>query len=162
VLARFRCLSLVAKELTDGIIEFIPSDTCFRCSDAKVAYGLMAEARSGGKAVSGRIFLLRSVFSPKTLSLPTIRLWGTRQRKQATDGKSKERNGLQTKRSIDASSVSRSFFFLVTCLLLSQFIGQTANCAPSRKSDGGLSVGGAVAVKQHLLYVRLAIENLAA
>ena len=71
------------------------------------------------------------------------------------DGKSKERNDLQTKRNLDASSVSRSFFFL-----LFQFIGQTANCAPSRKSGGGLSVGGAVAVKQHLLYVRLAIENL--
>ena len=37
------------------------------------------------------------------------------------------------------------------CPLLPRPIGQTANCAPSRKSDGRLSVGGAVAVKQHLL-----------
>lgn len=70
-----RCLFLflVAEEAPDGIIEFIPSDARSRCSDAKVAHGLMAEARSGGRAVSGRIFLLRSVFSPKTLPLPTIR-----------------------------------------------------------------------------------------
>jgi hypothetical protein len=51
----------------------------------------MAAARSGGRAVSGRIFLLRSVFSPKTLSLPAIRLKNIRQRKQATGGKSEER-----------------------------------------------------------------------
>jgi len=53
---------------------------------------LMAVARSGGKAVSGRIFLLRSVFSPKTLPLPAIRSKGIRQRKQATDGKSEDIN----------------------------------------------------------------------
>ena len=29
----------VAEEATDGIIEFIPSGTCSRCSDAKVAHG---------------------------------------------------------------------------------------------------------------------------
>ena len=69
MLVMSRYLFLMTEELTDGIIEFIPSDTCFRCSDAKVAHGLMAGAR-----FSGRIFLLRSVFSPKTLPLPTIRL----------------------------------------------------------------------------------------
>ncbi|MDC2575037.1 hypothetical protein [Bacteroides ovatus] len=31
-----------------------------------------------------------SVFSPKTLPLPTTRIWSIRQRKQATDGKSEE------------------------------------------------------------------------
>ncbi|NDO59129.1 hypothetical protein FMM78_04980 [Bacteroides caecimuris] len=51
----------------------------------------MAAARSGGRAVSGRIFLLWSVFSPKTLSLPATRLKSIRQRKQATGGKSEER-----------------------------------------------------------------------
>ena len=88
---QYPCLFLVAEEATDGIIEFIPSDTRFQCSDAKVAHGLMAEARSGGRDVSGRIFLLRSVFSPKTLPLPTIRSKGIRQRKQATDGKSEDK-----------------------------------------------------------------------
>ncbi|EDN87398.1 hypothetical protein PARMER_01163 [Parabacteroides merdae ATCC 43184] len=51
----------------------------------------MAAARLGGRAVSGGIFLLRSVFSPKTLPLPAIRLKSIRQRKQATDGKSEDR-----------------------------------------------------------------------
>ncbi|WP_298550548.1 hypothetical protein [uncultured Parabacteroides sp.] len=57
---------------------------------------LMAAARSGGKAVSGIIFLLWSVFSPKTLPLPAIRLKGIRKRKQATEGKirrQEKRNG---------------------------------------------------------------------
>lgn len=72
-------------------MRFIPSATRSRCTDAKVAYGLMAAARSGGKAVSGRIFLLRSVFNPKTLPFPAIRKDGIWQRKQATDGKSEER-----------------------------------------------------------------------
>jgi len=63
-----------------------------------------------------------SVFSPKTLPLPAARIWGIRQRKQATDGKSeeKERNGLQTKLNIDASSASRSFFLFAEVPLLSQ------------------------------------------
>ena len=91
MLVRSRCLFPVAEEPTNGIIDSIPSITRSRCSDAKVAYGLMAEARSGGRAVSGRIFLLRSVFCPKILPLPTIRSYGIRQRKQATDGKSEER-----------------------------------------------------------------------
>lgn len=64
-------------------MRFIPSATRSRCTDAKVAYGLMAAARSGGRAVSGGIFLLRSVFNPKTLPLPAIRLKSIRQRKQA-------------------------------------------------------------------------------
>ncbi|MCC2203914.1 hypothetical protein [Parabacteroides distasonis] len=72
-------------------MRFIPPATCSRCSDAKVAHGLMAAARSSGRAVSGRIFLLWSVFSPKTLPLPAIRLKGIRQRKQVTDGKSEDR-----------------------------------------------------------------------
>ncbi|MCR0978928.1 hypothetical protein [Parabacteroides merdae] len=72
-------------------MRFIPSATRSRCTDAKVAYGLMAAARLGGRAVSGGIFLLRSVFSPKTLPLPAIRLKSIRQRKQATDGKSEDR-----------------------------------------------------------------------
>ncbi|WP_368109647.1 hypothetical protein [Bacteroides salyersiae] len=54
---------------------------------------LTATARSGGRAVSGRIFLLRSVFSPKTLPQPATRLKGIRGRKQATDGKSEEKQG---------------------------------------------------------------------
>ena len=36
-------------------------------------------------------------------------------------GKEQKRNGLQTKRSIDTSSVSRSFFLFVESLLLPQY-----------------------------------------
>lgn len=43
--------------------------------------------RSGGCAVSGRIFLFQSVFSPKTFSLSRLYNGCRRQRKQATDGK---------------------------------------------------------------------------
>ena len=74
---------------TDGIVEVHSTSHSFPSgTDAKVAYGLMAAARSGGRAVSGRIFLLRSVFNPKTLPLPATRLKGIRQRKQATGRKS--------------------------------------------------------------------------
>ncbi|WP_233572822.1 hypothetical protein [Parabacteroides sp. CH2-D42-20] len=52
---------------------------------------LDGSGKVGRQAVSGRIFLLRSVFSPKTLPLPAIRLKSIRQRKRATDGKSEDR-----------------------------------------------------------------------
>ena len=70
-----------------------------------------------------------------------------------------ERNGLQTKQDIDASSVSRSFLPRVHC---SAIMGQTANCAPSRKSGCPLSVGGAVSVSQHPFDVRFTVEDFAA
>ncbi|WP_278701055.1 hypothetical protein, partial [Phocaeicola sartorii] len=75
---------------------------------------LDGSGKVGRQAVSGRIFLLRSVFNLKTLPLPAIRLKSIRQRKQATDGnqKKEERSDLQTKRNFDAPSVSRSFLFL--------------------------------------------------
>ncbi|WP_229122353.1 hypothetical protein [Bacteroides uniformis] len=57
----------------------------------KSSVWLDGSSKVGRQAVSGRIFLLRSVFSPKTLPLPAIRLKSIRQRKQATDGKSEER-----------------------------------------------------------------------
>ncbi|MDE7374241.1 MAG: hypothetical protein K2M86_02780 [Odoribacter sp.] len=50
---------------------------------------LLRNARSGGKAVSATIFLLRSVFYPKTLHLSTVRPKGIRQREQATERKQK-------------------------------------------------------------------------
>ncbi|EGF55827.1 conserved domain protein [Bacteroides fluxus YIT 12057] len=45
----------------------------------------MKAKRSGGYAVSGRIFLFQSVFSPKTFSLSRLYNERRRQRKQATD-----------------------------------------------------------------------------
>ena len=91
MLVRSRCLFPVAEEPTNGIIDSIPSDARSRCSDAKVAHGTDGSGKVRRQAVSGRIFLLRSVFSPKTLPLPTIRSKGIRQRKQATDGKSEDK-----------------------------------------------------------------------
>jgi len=52
---------------------------------------LDGSGKVGRQAVSGGIFLLRSVFNPKTLPLPAIRLKSIRQRKQATGGKSEDR-----------------------------------------------------------------------
>jgi len=52
---------------------------------------LDGSGKVGRQSRFGRIFLLRSVFSPKTLPLPATRLKSIRQRKQATDGKSEER-----------------------------------------------------------------------
>ena len=75
--------------------------------------------------------------------------------------KTGKRNGLQTKRDFNAPSVSRSFFFLpeVHC---SAIIGQTANCAPSRKSGCHQSVSGAVAVSQHPFNVGFTVEDFTA
>ena len=75
--------------------------------------------------------------------------------------KKKERNGLQTKQDFDAPSVSRSFLFLpkVRC---SAIIGQTANCAPTRKSCVCQPIGGAVAVSKHPFDVGFTVENFAA
>jgi len=106
-------------------LRFIPSATCSRCTDAKVAHGSDGIGKVGRQSRFGQNLPQTglSVFSPKTLPLPATRLKGIRQRKQVTDGKSEEkieRNGLQTKLNIDASSVSRSFFFFVGMPLLSQ------------------------------------------
>jgi len=60
-------------------------------SDAKIACGFDGRGKVKRQAVSDRIFLLWSVFRPKTLPLPAIRLKSIRQRKQATDGKSEDR-----------------------------------------------------------------------
>jgi len=84
-------------------------------SDPKVACGSdgRGKVRRQGRFGKNLPQTSLSVFSPKTLSLPATRLKSIRQRKQATDGKNRriERNDLQTKQDIGASSVSRSFSF---------------------------------------------------
>lgn len=47
----------------------IPSFAPFLCSSAKVVHQPLKVERSERQAVSGRIFLLRRVFSPKTFPL---------------------------------------------------------------------------------------------
>lgn len=76
-------------------------------------------------------------------------------------GKEQKRNGLQTKRSIDTSSVSRSFFFCRKSIAAAvQGIRQTALL--QEKSSYPLSVGGAVAVIQHPFDVGFTVENFTA
>ena len=60
--------------------------------------------------------------------------------------KKEERNGLQTKRNFDASSVSRSFLFLPL----------------SRKSCACQPIGGAVAVSKHPFDVGFTVEDFTA
>ncbi|MEQ2517741.1 MULTISPECIES: hypothetical protein [Bacteroides] len=72
---------------------FIPSATRSRCSDAKVACGFdgIGKVRRQSRFGQNLPQTSSSVFSPKTLPLPATRLKGIRQRKQATDGKSEEK-----------------------------------------------------------------------
>ncbi|MFG6409559.1 MAG: hypothetical protein K1V92_00645 [Bacteroides acidifaciens] len=73
-------------------MRFIPSATCSRCSDAKVACGFdgIGKVRRQSRFRQNLPQTGWSVFSPKTLPLPSTRLKGIRQRKQATGGKSEE------------------------------------------------------------------------
>jgi len=73
-------------------LSFIPPVTRSRCTDAKVARGLVGSRKVGRQSRFGKNLpqTSLSVFSPKTLPLPATHSWGIRQRKQATDGKSEE------------------------------------------------------------------------
>ena len=73
-------------EGSQGILPFIILLIVSICVIAFLSYYMKAK-RSGGCAVSGRIFLFQSVFSPKTFSLSRLYNGYRRQRKQATDGK---------------------------------------------------------------------------
>ena len=82
----------MAEATTDGIVEVHSVSHSFPMHGCKGSVWLDGSGKvGGGRAVSGRIFLLRSVFNPKTLPLPTIRLKSIRQRKQVTGGKSEDR-----------------------------------------------------------------------
>ncbi|MDB9151222.1 hypothetical protein [Parabacteroides distasonis] len=76
-------------------MRFILSTTRSRCTDAKVACGFDGIGKVGRQSRFGQNLPQTdlSVFSPKTLPLPTTRILGIRQRKQATDGKSEEIEG---------------------------------------------------------------------
>ncbi|NDO60845.1 hypothetical protein E5342_14835 [Parabacteroides distasonis] len=74
--------------ITDGIVEVHSVSHSFPIHGCKGSVWLDGIGKVGRQAVSGRIFLLWSVFGPKTLPLPATRLKSIRQRKQATDGKS--------------------------------------------------------------------------
>ncbi|RHI09232.1 hypothetical protein DW182_08045 [Bacteroides sp. AM16-24] len=144
-------------------MRLIPSVTCSRCTDAKVAHGSDGSGKVRRQSRFGQNLPQTglSVFSPKTLPLPAIRMKGIRQRKQATDGKSEKRNGLQAQRDFDAPSVSRSFLFCRKSIAAA-IMRQTANCAPSRKSCACQPIGGTVAVSKHPFDVGFTIEDFTA
>ncbi|WP_302609915.1 hypothetical protein [uncultured Bacteroides sp.] len=71
----------MAEATTDGIVEVHSVSHSFPMHGCKGSIWLDGSGKVGRQAVSGRIFLLWSVFSPKTLSLPAIRLKSIRQRK---------------------------------------------------------------------------------
>ncbi|WP_270306352.1 MULTISPECIES: hypothetical protein [Bacteroides] len=95
-------------------MRFIPSATRSRCTDAKVVHGLMAAARSGGKPFRAESSSCGAYSTRKPCHcLPhAFRASGNGNKRLAGNQKKEERNGLQTKRNFDASSVSRSFLFL--------------------------------------------------
>ncbi|KAA5443493.1 hypothetical protein F2Y36_09340 [Bacteroides caccae] len=82
-------------------MRFIPSAACSRCSDAKVACGSdgIGKVRQQSRFGQNLPQTGSSVFHPKTLPLPATRILGIRQRKQATSGKSEEREGTAYRRS---------------------------------------------------------------
>lgn len=100
-------------------MRLIPSATRSRCTDAKVAYGLMAAARSGGRAVSAESSSCGAYSTRKPCHcLPhAFRASGNGNKRLAGNQKI-EKNGLQTKQDIGTSSVSHSFFLYVKSPLL--------------------------------------------
>jgi len=90
-LHRLHYLLPASEVITDGIVEVHPVSHSFPMHGCKGSVWLDGSGKVGRQSRFGRIFLLRSVFNPKTLPLPATRLKSIRQRKQATDGKSEER-----------------------------------------------------------------------
>ncbi|WP_129696814.1 hypothetical protein [Parabacteroides goldsteinii] len=74
-------------------MSLIPSVARSRCTDAKVACGFdgIGKVRRQSRFGQNLPQTGLSVFSPKTLPLPVTRLKSIRQRKQATDRKSEDR-----------------------------------------------------------------------
>lgn len=100
----------------------------------KLVQTLLKVKRSGGCAVSGRIFLFQSVFSPKTFSLSRLYNGRWLLRKQTTDGKelSKINNNPNRLR-----CTIQMLIKIKGCYLYKTNGNggkrQTANCTPSRK-----------------------------
>ena len=61
-----------AKETFQRYVTVCKHSRQFPCSSIKLVQTLLKVKRSGGCAVSGRIFLFQSVFSPKTFSLSRL------------------------------------------------------------------------------------------
>ncbi|WP_349875394.1 hypothetical protein [Bacteroides cellulosilyticus] len=97
-------------------MRFIPSVTRSRCTDAKVAYGLMAAARSGGKpfrAESSSNEFERIQPENLVTACHSLEEHPATETSDWREIRRKKRGATyMTKRNFDAPSVSRSFLFL--------------------------------------------------
>ena len=118
----------MAEEATYGIVEVHPISHLFPMHGCKGSAWLgwqpqgLAASRFGQNLPQTGL----SVFSPKTLPLPTIRSKGIRQRKQATDGKSEDK---EKERLTDEAGywcfIRKPFLlFSLDGLLLPQIVGR--------------------------------------
>lgn len=69
----------------------IPPATCFRRTDAKVAYGADGNGKVRRQGRFGQNLPPAERIQPENLATACTRLKGIRGRKQATDGKSEEK-----------------------------------------------------------------------
>ena len=92
-LHRLHYLLPASEVITDGIVEVHPVSHSFPMHGCKGSVWLNGSGKVGRQSRFGQNLpqTSLSVFSPKTLPLPAIRLKSIRQRKQATDGKSEDR-----------------------------------------------------------------------
>lgn len=86
-LHRLHYLLPASEVITDGIVEVHSVSHSFPMHGCKGSVWLDGGDKVGQNLPQTSL----SVFSPKTLPLPAIRLKSIRQRKQATDGKSEDR-----------------------------------------------------------------------
>lgn len=152
----------VAEATTDGIVEVHSVSHSFPMHGCKGSAWLDGSGKVGRQSRFGQNLPPAERIQPENLPLPATRFRasGNRNKRLAGNQKKEERNGLQTKRNFDASSVSRSF--LCRKSVADATIEQTANCAPSRKSGCRQSVSGAVAVIQHPFDVGFTVEDFTA
>ena len=109
-------------EFPDSVIRPFPLLVCEGSTSSLESW------KVGRQVVSGWIFLLRRVFSPKTFPLSRLYNGRRRQRKQATDGKirrQEKRNGLQTNEAEFWRFIRKPFLFpFVVSSLLAQSQGR--------------------------------------
>ena len=92
-LHRLYYLLPASEVITDGIVEAYSISHSFPIHGCKGSVWLDGSSKVRRQSRFGQNLpqTSLSVFSPKTLPLPAIRLKSIRQRKQATDGKSEDR-----------------------------------------------------------------------
>ncbi len=115
----------MARAANYGIAELHPVSTRSRYTDAKVVRGFGGSRNVGRQSRFGQNLPFSKSIQPENLAacLPrTEKASGNGNKRLTENQKNHKRNGLQTKRDFDASSVSRSF--LLSGLLLPQIVGR--------------------------------------